>query len=812
MTAAPQPYTPKIPISLALIAKNERAHIDAFNRNVRSFLVHKDDEIVLVDTGSVDGTEKRARELGWVVHYHPEFTDHELLEKGRKWLSAEKFAKYSDQPHFKGGVMRDFAGARNLSFELAKNPICMWLDLDDIVINPAPLRQLVDDLFGKHSGAIFLRYDYAHDKADGACTVSHWRERVISKVDWKWVGRCHETLIAQRPELTVARDPNFPTFVKHEHARESGFSDLRNYIMMRGELEEAAAKREPPDPRTVMYYANACRGIHEDDEALHNYRWFLKHSGSREDIIHAILNMSYIFEQRGLYWTAMDPLLEGVRVNPQDPRLHYQLAFLWNKLCHWKNVLTELQLAEACPPHDTLHAVNPSCDSGFQPGVLGSIAARELHMPELAVKYAEMAYRERPNLPNARAAYEDFVHWASAEDYAQKLQQILSVAPDKVEAAKHVMMPPHCLRFGMGTPESEAWTTGRKTLAIWCGSTAEHWGPDPAKTAIGASEKMVVELAKRLAKHMDVTVYCTLNCEPGIYDGVNWAWAAAYNPSVYRDFLIIWRRPDVVEKYNLRAGKIFVWMHDVGTNGVWTPVVQARTDKVLFLSKFQRGIHPALPEERIYYTRNGIDIARHIYAGEVKKKKIVFCSSPDRGLQTAIKVFQASGLAEKGYELHTYYGFGRTWNRIAVEGEYGFVPDVNAERRLFEYEDECKILMATTPGIVDHGRVTWQQMAQELKEAEAWLYPTRFDEISCVAAMEAMAAGCRLVATDHAALAETLAGYPSWTNLAKIPRAEWGIALAEALELKHDPAACAEFAQKFDFDPLVEQWVRDLFL
>ena len=97
-----------------------------------------------------------------------------------------------------------------------------------------------------------------------------------------------------------------------------------------------------------------------------------------------------------------------------------------------------------------------------------------------------------------------------------------------------------------------------------------------------------------------------------------------------------------------------------------------------------------------------------------------------------------------------------------------------------------------------------------MKTARIWLYPTRFDEISCVAAMEAQAAGLCAVTTDSAALAETMKGYPGWTNLSGIDRENWNEALRTAATVQPD-AAWADFADKWDIEKLADEWIEKLF-
>lgn len=800
------PSKPQIPISICLIAKNERRHLTEFNRTLRKIMALSGDEIVLVDTGSTDDTAKRARQLGWVVHEHPELCSSDLAAKAKEWL-PEHWKRWNDHPHMRSGALRSFAEARALSFKYAKNEVCFWLDLDDEIMEPQFLRPFIDQCFaGGKRGTLFLKYAYAHDEDDGYCITELWRERVVTRSNFEWKGRCHETLIPLGNPQFIARDPNFPCFIKHVRPKKHEFSDLRNYVILRSDIEEG----DWQDPRTMFYLGNACRGLALHDEALKWYGEFIGRSGSRDDVFAARISRANLWVAKDRPWKAMEEAFEAQRCIPQDPRGYYMLAHLWSRLECWENVLTYVKLGDALPPVDTLHAVDP-VSLNFQPAALGATAARELHLVDLALEFARRAYQERPALPVAKQGLRDYTHWAAAEKHGQAVVEAMTNAKDPVAAAQALQISPHMARQGIGSPEEDVPGKGRPTLSFFCGTSAEQWGPDSSKTGIGASEKMVMELTKRLTGKFDVSVYCTLNCDAGEYDGVHWRHSAHFNPSLYRDHLVVWRAPQIIDRIPFRAGRIYVWMHDVGYDSVWNPTILARVHKVLFLTEFHRSLHPSVPDDKVYLTRNGIDLERHLYGGEEKQKRIVFCSSPERGFKTVVEMFKAARLP--GWELHLFYGFQGTWRKMAAQHTYGFLPDEMRERRMLEYEDECKALVDATPGVKLRGRVTWDEMAQELKEASVWLYPTRFNEISCVAAMEAMAAGCVLVATEHAALKETLADYPEWSNLTEYLSTLWPGVLEAAAVVPSEGAAkkLAEFSKKFDLNALAAQWAEELF-
>ena len=145
-------------ISLCMIVRDEE---DVLARCLDS-VAGLADEIIIVDTGSVDRTMDIARE-------------------------------YTDQV-YQFAWIDDFAAARNYAFAQAKSEFCLWLDADDVVLpeDRDKLLELKKDLSGVDT--VMLRYHTAFD-SQGRPVFAYWRERIVRNcAQAVWVGAVHEVI------------------------------------------------------------------------------------------------------------------------------------------------------------------------------------------------------------------------------------------------------------------------------------------------------------------------------------------------------------------------------------------------------------------------------------------------------------------------------------------------------------------------------------------------------------------------------------------------------------------------------------------
>ncbi len=289
-------------------------------------------------------------------------------------------------------------------------------------------------------------------------------------------------------------------------------------------------------------------------------------------------------------------------------------------------------------------------------------------------------------------------------------------------------------------------------IVFACGDAWQAWNPlVHREEGIGGSETMVVELAKRLSVlgHR-VRVYTSTGKHgEGIFDGVEYRQSAMIELAGSCDVLVAWRDAGLLE-VPVDAKTRLLWVHDVfAGNATHSRLLKA--DGVLALSRWHAeflAAHHNLPPEQVLCTRNGIDLSRFDAVVERNPRKVVYSSSPDRGLPALLQMWPEIRKRVPDAELHIFYGF-YNWRKIAqARGDSNQLKGIEHLER--------QIQMLASEGVVMRGKVDQATLAREFLSAGVLAYPTWFSETSCLTAMEAQAAGLRIVSSSIAALNETV--------------------------------------------------------
>jgi glycosyltransferase involved in cell wall biosynthesis len=279
------------------------------------------------------------------------------------------------------------------------------------------------------------------------------------------------------------------------------------------------------------------------------------------------------------------------------------------------------------------------------------------------------------------------------------------------------------------------------------GESTEPWGPFSHLDGVGGSEEATIYLTRELASLGYRVVVVNNYPHHCMVEGVEWQHYSSFDSTKELDMLVLWRSPHYLDKFNLKAKNVMLWMHDVPLDYQFTPERVAQINKIIVLSKYHRSLLPQFPDEKFFISQNGVDVRQFNQKVERDLNKIIYTSSYDRGLEHMFKIWPDVKKQFPNASLHIFYGWG-TFDKLRTEEKHRKWKSWMIEQ--FKLD-----------GVHEHGRIGQEELAKEFLSAGVFAYPCHFEEISCISAMKAQVGGCIPLTTDYAALAETNL-FPDW--------------------------------------------------
>lgn len=763
---------PKKPLlSVAMIVKNEEKHLAQTIESLNKIY----DELIIVDTGSTDKTREIAKLLGAKVYD----------------LKLDPFR---------------FDEARNFSFEKCTGEWILWLDADDVIENPEGVLQQIEqgpDMIDAYHAV----YNYAFNDL-GMCVARHDKERLIrNNGALTWAGPLHESMIPVRTPKILRTDLFEITHDKKAEGHKR--SAERNYTIIKEIVKEEGI--DETDPRNIYSIANAALGLGKFEEALGYFDYFATRSGWDQEIYMALHRAALCCRSLNELDKAIEYEFRALSVIPNVRDAYigigetYMMKELWDKAETWLLLSFDKNVQHKAAVH------NPS-EYSFSPWWF------------LAHVYTNKAI-EGNGAENVAAALKCFDRCKEQVDGSEEIQNKIKLleemqetnkiaeaailvgselVKDKPELKKYVDLLPkrikdHPTIWKMRNSVYAKTETTGKDITIFCGNCYEPWDPTNLAKGIGGSEEAVIHMARELAtRGWNVEVYNSIP-EETVFDGVTYKPYWSFNPESAVDVFVAWRLPAMFDVFEVNSKKNYVWMHDVVQDGEFTPERLEKIDKVILLSKFHRSLFPSIPEEKVFYSANGLHWPDMEQVSVRKPWKLINTSAPDRGLMCMLQMWPRIKERYPEAEFHWYYG----WETYDAH-------NMNNPERM-AYKDELVALL-NQEGVFEHGRVSHAKIAQETASADLWVYPTEFPEISCISAMKAQALGTIPVVCDTGALKETVQ-----TGI-KIPYEDiydneeaqeaFIKALGDAREL--DREECRSFAKKFSWEKVADQWDKEM--
>lgn len=243
-----------ITISLCMIVKNEESVIGRCLDSIADAV----DEIIIVDTGSVDRTKEIA------AAYTKKIYDF-------KWID-------------------DFSAARNFGYEKAGMDYQMWLDADDVITvqEKEKLLALKAEL-PADIDMVTMQY-HVHFDEFGHPSMSSMRERLTrTQNQYRWIEPVHECIPLQ--------GKLYHADIAIEHRKESSEKASWRNIHIYEAMEKGGHSFSP---RQLYYFARECKDHQLYEKAINYYEAFLNTGqGWVEDNIGACRGLAECYRYMG---------------------------------------------------------------------------------------------------------------------------------------------------------------------------------------------------------------------------------------------------------------------------------------------------------------------------------------------------------------------------------------------------------------------------------------------------------------------------------------------------------------------------------
>lgn len=664
-------------VALALICKNEVKNLPQLLKSVAGCF----NEIHVTDTGSTDGTL-------------------ELLD-------SYKDVNPSGAPlfihHFEW--VNDFSAARNASFQPIKTDFIMWMDCDDVLSDPGAFIRFRESVMPT-ADFWLATYHYAGLDENGASPCKFMRERVIRNgLCFTWNYFVHEGI---RPD-SGTRIPvvHYVTSwsVVHKRTPEDQLKDRRRNINM-------FAGRGKLDPRMQYYYG---KELFENSQPMEAFTELVTAVGESDlephDRVMGIQLACLAAMQCNQPEKAIQLAHQGLQLMPSRAEFHVIIADCLVKLKKPGEAIPFYRAAKTCE----------RADESLYAGAIFSQHEAYGHYPlnQLARCYFHIGRTE-----SAKAVLNEAMKLGPNLESVQLLQELEKIAVHTTirDVSDYEKVP---------------------EIAITCvPNPIKDWDEATLKTrGLGGSETAVIHMARKLRELTGLRVR--------VFNDRKTTWESdgvTYEPlaDMYRYFKEKMPLVQIAWRHNVRLNPapMYIWCHDLLFLGL---EMGHGYDHVFALSDFHKNWLNSLygvPLEKIIVTRNGIDASRYSSTKPLPSKvahKVIFSSSPDRGMDTAIRIMDRVRLDIRDAELHCYYGF---------EGMLGAGKQKEVE--LLEQ------MVKERPWVHMHGNLTQDVLTHEFQTATVWLYPTNFLETFCITALEALCAQVYPVVRQYGALPDTL--------------------------------------------------------
>ena len=299
-------------LSLSLICKNEEKNLPRLFESIKGLY----DEVIIVDTGSIDQTKKIAADFGAKVFNFP----------------------WSD----------DFSAARNFSFSKATCDYICWLDADDILLPEAhnQIKELKKNL--NQADVFILKYDYAFDEFNNCITTAPLVRIIIRDPAVKWEYEVHEVLTYPFTFRVIT----LPIIISHR--RSPGDHLGRNIRIL-----TKALKKRPRNSRLLFYYAKELFYTGKWQDTINAFNNYLENPDSHDNQIHAYWLLGQCYMNLKKDEKALTTFISGIKLDPRWAEFYNYIGQIFYNQSKWTEATRWFEIAKNCKVPNSLGFIAP---------------------------------------------------------------------------------------------------------------------------------------------------------------------------------------------------------------------------------------------------------------------------------------------------------------------------------------------------------------------------------------------------------------------------------------------------------------------
>jgi glycosyltransferase involved in cell wall biosynthesis/Flp pilus assembly protein TadD len=380
-------------ISCCMIVKNEEAFLEQCLESVKGHV----DEIVIVDTGSTDGTVDIARRFTDRVYFHP-------------WEDS-------------------FAKARNQSLSYAQKDWIFIIDADEELLpgNGPLLREAVAN--AGDADALTVNIISIYDQ--GRKTSRHNFERIFrNRDDIRFVSTVHNRLVGAERKLHSGIELMHYGYNHEEKVRNEKFR--RTAGLLRKQIEE-----EPENPLPHHYLGASYLSLAMLDECIEESLLAIELAAKQGDdntvFLWSHYNASFCLLGKGEVGRAEQIALRALGIFPDHLDSHYILTLAYAKKLDWEKAARHgrrfLELLDFYNRRTDMAGMVINCTLSEAPA-MHTLLGHAFH------SFGDA----RSSLSHYEQAYElsgkKFSAWVNAADYHMELTGELGLAREFLERAK----------------------------------------------------------------------------------------------------------------------------------------------------------------------------------------------------------------------------------------------------------------------------------------------------------------------------------------------------------------------------------------